>query len=95
MKAASKKCLKAEGEYPAAIACHVTDPSTVSVINYQNPVMQTQTRITATEDGQEQFVTDIQDGSVLGYKYFDFDNVKSVCLHLKGSFCGKVILFTS
>ena len=87
--------LKTEGKYPAAIACHITDPSTVSVINYQNPVMQSQTRITATEDGQEQFITDIQDGSVAGYKYFDFDNVKSVCLNLKGSFCGKVTLFTS
>ena len=82
--------LPAEGTYPAYIACHVTDPLTTAVINYQNPEMQKQTRITSTPDGQNQLITDIHHGTVIGYKYFAFQNVCEVLLSLKGTFEGEV-----
>ena len=38
--------LDGQGNYPAVIACHITDPSTLDSIDYQNPVLKTQTRVT-------------------------------------------------
>ena len=88
--------LAASGTYPAAIACHITDPTTCAKINYQNPVMQQQTRITATEDGKRQFITAIRDGSKIGYKYFDFSDVSredsGISLTLRGRFNGKLTI---
>lgn len=84
--------LKASGTYPAAIACHLTDPTTQEIINYIDPVMQTQVRITQRQNTV--FITDIKDKAVIGYKYFDCKNVTSVALELRGSFRGQVAVST-
>ena len=44
--------LQASGIYPAGIACHVTDATTQDSIDYNNPVMQKQTRITEKQEGR-------------------------------------------
>ncbi|MBQ3705150.1 MAG: family 43 glycosylhydrolase [Clostridia bacterium] len=80
--------LPAKGIYPAAVCCHMTCPRTMEHIDYQDPVNQEITRI--TEDRNEMFVTDIQDGTVLGYKYFDFQAPACLMLELRGAFEGKV-----
>lgn len=83
--------IEAEGCYSAAIACHITDPTTKAVIDYGDAVLKTQTRITATEDSRTQFVTDITDGSCVGYKYFEFKGGETLSLKLEGDFKGIVL----
>lgn len=80
--------LAASGSYPAAIACHVTSPETMDRIDYSDPAMQRQTRI--TQQANVQFVTDIHEGTTLGYKYFDCKNVSRILLELRGDFAGRI-----
>lgn len=82
--------LAGEGVYPASIACHITDPGTMSVIDYGNPILRTQTRVTSTEDGRKQYITDAADGSCLGYKYFLCKRIKAIRLHISGNFQGMI-----
>lgn len=84
--------LAGSGIYPASIACHLTSPSTTATINYNNPAMKTQTRI--TESQNVSYVTAVADGTKLGYKYFDCKGVSALALELRGSFTGKVTVST-
>lgn len=91
--------LAAADTYPAGIACHITDPTTSAQIDYRNPIMQKQTRITATEDGERQYITAITNGSKIGYKYFDFAafqdaGSETVSLTVRGKFEGTVTIAT-
>lgn len=79
--------LVARGSYPAGIACHVTDPTTTEHIDYNNPVMRTQTRI--TEQQSTSYVTGITDQSIVGYKYFS-GTWQEILVELRGTFTGKV-----
>lgn len=88
--------LEGAGTYPAAIACHVTCKDSTARIDYQNPAMKQWTRITQDVTGGEekslQYLTDIRDGSVIGYKYFECKSVKSLSLKLRGDYKGKVVV---
>lgn len=80
--------LEASGIYPAAIACHLTDPSVQNVINYTDPAMKEQ--ICVTERENLSFVTNIRDRAVVGYKYFHFTGPVTLVLELRGSFRGEI-----
>ena len=80
--------LKAEGLYPAAICCHMTCPETMDHINYEDPVNLRITRI--VEERNEMFLTDIMDGTVLGYKYFEYAAPDTLLMELRGDFRGTV-----
>lgn len=82
--------LKASGSYPAAIACHMTCPSTMSSIDYNNPVMREQTRM--IQEQNVPFLTDIQEGTILGYKYFSGSRPMLLALELRGTFSGEVVV---
>lgn len=82
--------LLASGSYPAVITCHLTSLTTMDKIDYDNPVLQKQTRI--VEQSGENFVADITQGTILGYKYFDFTGVTTFALELRGNFQGQVEL---
>ena len=85
--------LKAKGIYPAAIACNVMSPTNPDTIDYNNPVMRQQTRI--TQSSQQQYITDIKNKTVLGYKYFEDceeNQAKKLVLELRGSFKGEIII---
>ncbi|MDO5424561.1 MAG: family 43 glycosylhydrolase [Eubacteriales bacterium] len=84
--------LKASGIYPAAIACHLTSKETMKNIDYNAPVMKTQTRI--VEHQNSVWVTDVKDGTVLGYKYFDSQEAGEMFVELRGSFNGKITIST-
>ncbi len=86
------KALPASGSYPAAIACHMTCPETMHYIDYQNPAMLRQTRMVQKQNVQ--YVTDIHDHTVLGYKYFECNNVLEIGLELRGTFTGTVRVTT-
>ena len=76
------------GSYPAYIVCHLTDPTVINKIDYSDPVMKTQIRV--TEQMNHKFITDIKDKSIVGYKYFDFKDVSKIQLELRGNFKGTV-----
>ena len=80
--------LAASGSYPAAIACHLTDPTVTGRIDYADPVMKTQIRVTQCQNVS--YITSIRDGAVVGYKYFDFSGADLLGLELRGSFSGTV-----
>lgn len=82
--------LKGQGVYPAGICCDMTSATTTDYIDFNNPIMGQQTRVTQAQNTS--FVTAIEDGTVLGYKYFDFDDAKRVLLELRGSFKGGVTI---
>lgn len=66
----------------------MTCSDTMDKIDYQNPIMRTQTRI--TEQQNITFITSIKNGTVLGYKYFLIDDIASLILELRGDFEGTV-----
>ena len=80
--------LAASGSYPAAIACHLTDPTVINAINYADPAMKEQIRVTEREN--RSFVTNIKGRSVVGYKSFRFSGPAKLALELRGSFRGSV-----
>ena len=80
--------LIADGSYPASIACHMTCPTTSARINYQDPILQTQTRVTQRQNLS--YITAIQDGTLLGYKHFSFAGSELLALELRGSFAGTI-----
>ena len=82
--------LLASGSYPAAIACHLTDPTVKNKIDYNDPVMNDQIRV--TEQRNESFITEIKDKAAVGYKYFAFKNVSEIALEIRGQFQGKVVV---
>lgn len=84
--------LTASGTYPAGIACHLTDPTTMSHIDYQDPVMKSQVRI--IERQNQMFITGIKDQTTVGYRYFDLCEPASPALELRGSFRGTVTVST-
>ena len=80
--------LPASGVYPAGIACHLTDPTVINKIDYFDPVMKNQIRI--TEEKNDIFIKGIRDGAVIGYRSFDFKENVSTALELRGDFKGTV-----
>lgn len=80
--------LLAKGNYPAAIACHITDRSTDNIIDYNNLEVRLRTMI--TEQSHESYITNITDGTVVGYKYFSFDEPETVMLEVRGTFKGTI-----
>lgn len=86
------RSLAASGSYPAAIACHLTCPTTRSTIDYNDPVMKEQTRITQRQNVS--YITAVESGTKIGYKYFTFEGQRSLALELRGTFRGTVTVST-
>ena len=78
------------GSYPAGICCHMTCRTTKDTIDYSDPIMQKQTRV--TQEKNVSFVTDIEDGTILGYKYFSCENISDIIMEIRGDFRGKIVL---
>ena len=74
--------LNDECVYPAYIACNIFGEDSFMFVGKGG-----NTRVTQDEpDGDKgvAYVTDIKDGDTLGYKYFDFKNVKGIRITAKG-----------
>uniref|UniRef100_S0DG39 Glycoside hydrolase family 43 protein n=1 Tax=termite gut metagenome TaxID=433724 RepID=S0DG39_9ZZZZ len=87
--------LAAGGSYSAAIACHLTDGTTLREIDYSDPVMKTQIQITeeARDGGEDKnlhYIRQIGGGAVVGYKYFDFQGVMALDLTVRGDAGGRL-----
>lgn len=66
--------LKAEGKYPAVICCNLTNghmphgSNSVYTMSFPN----------VTNLGEDRFIGEIEDDTLIGYKYFDFKEVKKI-----------------
>lgn len=86
--------LKAEGEYPAYIACNLFIPDNPSmyIAGDRYP------RVTQDgRDGDENpgYVANITNNTYIGFKYFDFKNVKKIVLKSRGYGNGTFEIMTS
>lgn len=79
--------LKAEGRYPAVIACNITNgkmphgSNKIYMDSFPN----------VTNCGEERFIGEICDKTLIGYKYFNFKNgCNSIGIKIRGSFNGEV-----
>ncbi len=80
--------LRAEGKYPAVIACNITNghmphgSNSIYSVSFPN----------ANHRGDDRFVAEIKDGTMLGYKYFEFKGNEGFGVALRGSGSGKIIV---
>lgn len=91
--------LLGQGEYPAAIACHLTSENNVKKITYGQSLKEEMPYIYEehcgkTEQDHIHYVANITDGVKVGYKYFSFADVKKVTVKLQGEAVGVLKVFT-
>ncbi len=76
--------LPAQGTHPAVVACNITNGHMPHGSNSQY----CSTFPNVTHRGDERFITDIMDGTLLGYKYFQLEGEAELSLVLRGSGSG-------
>ena len=91
--------LEGKGTYPAAIACHLTSRGLPKEINYSamdcmNLAMVTQKERDDSSDS-EVFITNINDQTMIGYKYFEIKNLTGIRLLMRGQGSGTLRLYSS
>ncbi len=88
------KPLEGKGEYPASICCYYHDKKpNVFYPFFALPHQKKKLRI--HQDGTDsapgkQYVQNVGDGCVIGYKYFDLSNTHKITLKYSGKFNGEV-----
>lgn len=80
--------LAADREYPAVIACNITNGhmphATNRVVGADIPYV--------THEGDERFITNIAAGTLVGYKYFVFGGPTELTLTTRGSNAGRFVV---
>lgn len=84
--------LLAEGSYPAGIACHIRCAKLLNDIDYNDPVNKETTRV--TERQNLSYITDIEKGTVIGYKYFSFVGASMMTIEIRGVYEGDILVAT-
>lgn len=86
--------LEGRGIYPAAICCNLMSKGTPQAINYTAMDTTDLAMILEEGDGPEethiQFVGNINDGTILGYKYFEIHSLKEIQVRLRGNAAGRI-----
>lgn len=80
--------LRAEGVYPAPIACNLTNGhmpqagtgKTEEILPF------------ITDDGTDRYIADIEDGTLVGYKYFEFAGETELTLTVRGEAEGRFLI---
>ena len=82
--------LAAAGTYPAGIACNLTNGHMPSARKdpFEEPIPN------ITNDKDERFITEITDGTMIGYKYFAFDGEVELTLSIRGNATGEAVICT-
>lgn len=73
--------LSDRGEYPAYIACNLFSDHTGIYVENDNPRI---VQAFGPTDKEESFIRDITASTVIGFKYFDFRDVKGIRLKTRG-----------
>ena len=92
--------LKSKGYYPAYIACNLFYMPKGEIEDRHNfPLMPDSKKVRIIKDGadgdtNEGYITNLDDGATVGYKYFDFKGVKTITLTMHGYSNGTVQIKT-
>ena len=91
--------LEGQGTYPAAIACILhgkmepeiarPDSNSQPYVTQDDPDWDPE-ESTETETAPEPYITHIEDGGVIGYKYFRFDHLQKISIRTRG--CAKGVI---
>lgn len=82
--------LLGKGYYPAYIACNMFNPKLEETFNRNNIHMEPGiTKLKIVQDGadgdeNEGYVANFTDGSIIGFKYFDINDIKSISVWVRG-----------
>lgn len=82
--------LKARGSYPAVIACNITNGK----MPHGSNKIYSDSFPNVTDSDGERFIDEISDGTLIGFKYFEFSGAVSLSLVYKGSGSGTVKVCT-
>lgn len=82
--------LKGEGRYPAVIACNITNGK----MPHGSNKIYTESFPNVTNDGNERFIGEISNGTLIGFKYFEFRNPVKTGILFRGSFSGIAEVYT-
>lgn len=85
----NSKALEGKGTYPASICCQLYG-NKMKKIGLRNHLKHCR----ITEENGEQFICDIDNSTVVGYKYFDFNGETEIGLKVKGDATGKIEILT-
>ena len=72
--------LRGEGTYPAVIACNITNGH---MPHGSNRIF-TDSFPNVTNEGEERFIGEIGEGTLIGYKYFRFEELRGISLKVRG-----------
>ena len=81
--------LMADGKYPAVIACNITNGH----MPHGSNRIYTDSFPNVTHCGEDRFIGEIQNGTMLGYKYFAFSGKKILGLELRGTGTGTIHVY--
>ncbi len=84
--------LEGNGEYPAAIACHLTCRENTGKITYGESLKEILPFV-YQESSSLHYISNIRDGVEVGFKYFRCKNVNEIYLIVRGDAKGKVAVF--
>lgn len=79
------KPLESKGSYPAAICCNLYGRKMKKI-----GLKKHDKHCRIAEDDSEQFICGIEDGTVIGYKYFNFNGKARFSVSVSGSAAGKI-----
>lgn len=80
--------LSARGSYPAVIACNITNGH---MPHGSNKIF-TEAFPHVTNTGEERYIAEIQDGTILGYKYFEYQGEKVLTLRIQATDNGEFLI---
>lgn len=78
--------LPAEGSYPAAVCCHLTNGN----MPHQTQQMITETLPHITHEGEERFISEIGHGTRIGYKWFEWKGKTNFAIVCRGNAKGEL-----
>lgn len=92
-------CLKGSGEYEARIACNLRSGDGAVFYSMQRTKPGIHPYFTQEggdrEGGGNQYIANIQDGAMAGFKYFGFKDASRISMKLRGSGAGRILVSTA
>ena len=90
--------LRGEGSYPARIACNLWSGAGTARYDIRFPRLRLSAHPYFTQDGRDggendtQYIANLRDGAAAGFKYFDFQGLKSLSVTLRGKADGELLV---
>jgi arabinoxylan arabinofuranohydrolase len=88
--------LPAAGTYPASVSCVLYGKNPEQLLDFRNVKLSAIPFITHSGAGEEteQYITNIFDETVIGYRYFDLEKVRGISLTVRGHADGRLSVYT-